>query len=938
MAISYLSEVVKGSDYIEPYDKDVVHKAFLYQQQQFDTNVAKVQQDIDQIAGIDVYTKQDKDYRDALLQGLTNEANSMSGLDFTKSSVLNRIAQAKKAVTTDERLINAVQDTAAIRAKQKHQEELMKKGKYSDANMWFDSKADRAYLEGKAIDPNTRYGGSSTATEYKDTGKKLQEVSMKVAALKAKAGSMIPVTRNVLNPETGKYDVVHEMKAVSGISDEELGAHVMATLSPDEQRQISIDARYSYKDMPVEQLLVSATNATYNSYKGLKDRQKQLDIAANQSVKGSAEQKRYMEESASLSKMYDESIKNSAKNLGDMAKNNPDALREMLHKNQLTASYGSLYSNRSEKITEDKPYYTEKLKQLNESKFLHQQDVDAFNQGAKLADLTLKERQVAVAEGRLANDINDDNADNNRADLKQANGTGGNGTGGSKGSGSTPPIPAGVQSETVTDNDRKVQTYSDFKAEGIKLKEQEMGAVLHTLTNIAHEKDSAIFQDPELVKYLGIGEGNDIKFTDANGKINPKIANKLGKYFDEIGISGIVPKMQKYYEEIAKGGHPDAYATFKEYMPLANALADVKDKQRALEVRDREISRGAIDVLHKQVGSKLTKEGFTRNVNLITSVTAKIGAYNPTPQETAKVAALYGNREDQIKHLLMVGRTGALTSDYESLSAEGAKRIGITEKQRLEYNKQVDYYGKDIVQKFALSKDEYLKTSGSGFTKQMTFGVPESESKKDTKTSSLIMITLSSNPDALNVVVAGEKAPLKSTDARIANMSGVKLLDHTVSINGNSTARVEISYNYNDDGKEKTGKYVAKMNLSNDILENGDFRNGSFRRNEFQDVIDTIQVNGGRSSERYINYKSPNVNNPDPIAFVFEKAPNDVNDSNMYMRVVVNDDKGNDIGFRYGGRSTPDELVKKLNSSLSTLMSKGLSKAEAIEALKKAQS
>ena len=40
--ISYRSKVIKGSDYVEPYDKNVVRQAMQYKQQIYNNNLSKV--------------------------------------------------------------------------------------------------------------------------------------------------------------------------------------------------------------------------------------------------------------------------------------------------------------------------------------------------------------------------------------------------------------------------------------------------------------------------------------------------------------------------------------------------------------------------------------------------------------------------------------------------------------------------------------------------------------------------------------------------------------------------------------------------------------------------------------------------------------------------------------------------------------------------------
>lgn len=935
MAISYLSEVIKGSDYITPYDQDVVHKAMMYKQQQYDAKVSEVQQGIDQLSSIDVIAQEDKQYRDVLVNGLVQKANSLSGMDFTKNGVMAQITNAKIAITSDERLIGAVQDTATIRAKQKNQQELIKKGKYSDANMWADSQADIAYLNAKKEDPNARYQGSANATEYRDVNKSLATNAEKIAKIRASGRKQIPMVRNVYDAEAGGYVQVHDMVELAGISDQELAEKITQTLSPQEQKQLEIDARYNYRAASPEQLVMLATQTVAGNYSKLKQRQGELDIAVNQSVAGSKECNEYLTEQKSVAKMYEDGVKGQSAVMAELAKTNPDALRIMLHKNQLATTYGSLYSNQSEKITEDKGYYTTQSQLLKKAQLIEQKANNTWDRQVDVAKLDLAKQKLDLDRDKLDANIADDEADNTRADLKLSTGTSGSRTGGNTGNIGTTAIGGNTNSEGVSGTTTNVEEksnvakkYSDFTKEAVELKEEEIGAVMSTLVEIAHQKNSAMFSDPALMKHLGLGKGAAINITDANGKINPIVAQKLGKYFDEIGISGIVPKMQKYYEAIARGGHPDAYATFKEYLPLANKLADIKDRQKAHNVIDVSLNDPAYEKVYTENKVRKPIQNFKNDLMFMNAIKNKIDTYEPDEREAAKYQGAgfaVGNENYYI-----------LQENGRFLSEKGAKILGITAQNRKAYNDRLKEYDSDILEQVQKAKGNIYGEREAASSTTRVFTPNATETKKDVNTEAMMRGLIAANPN--KVMVAGEESPLTAADPRIANATNVKLLNHTASNRGNNTANVEVTYIYDKDGESKTGKYVAKMELPKSTLDSKEFRGGAYRSSRYQDVIETIGLNGGRSTERYIDFRSPNTKHPDPVTYVFEKSPYEQSgDNQMYLKVVVKDEKGNDIGFRFGSRGKPDDLVRNLELLIQQGMEKGLSKTEVIAALRKTQ-
>jgi hypothetical protein len=120
-------------------------KVGMQKQAQYEQGVQKIQQSIDNIAGMDVLRDVDKNYLQTKLNELGNNLKYVAAGDFSNFQLVNSVSGMAKQIGRDQTVQNAVSSTSHYRSEVKRMEEARKKGKsdknnedffYNGANKW----------------------------------------------------------------------------------------------------------------------------------------------------------------------------------------------------------------------------------------------------------------------------------------------------------------------------------------------------------------------------------------------------------------------------------------------------------------------------------------------------------------------------------------------------------------------------------------------------------------------------------------------------------------------------------------------------------------------------------------------------------------------------------------------------------------------------------
>ena len=82
---------LKFSPYVQTLPIEAMAKVGMYKQQRFDEGVKKIQESIDNVAGLDVVRDIDKQYLQSKLNQLGSQLTNVAGGDFSNFSLVNSV-------------------------------------------------------------------------------------------------------------------------------------------------------------------------------------------------------------------------------------------------------------------------------------------------------------------------------------------------------------------------------------------------------------------------------------------------------------------------------------------------------------------------------------------------------------------------------------------------------------------------------------------------------------------------------------------------------------------------------------------------------------------------------------------------------------------------------------------------------------------------------
>jgi len=366
---SYTDIIPKFNPYIQQLPVEAMVQVGMEKQRRYDEGVQKIQTNIDNIAGLDVIRDVDKNYLQSKLNELGSKLKTVAAGDFSNYQLVNSVGGMTKQIAKDAAIQNAVRSTAWYRKQAQEMEKAISEGKSSQANILdFTQKANN-YLNSEDI--NTSF--SDRYTQYIDVDKKWLEVFKSLHSDLAEQD--IP---NVMNAD-GSIDITKTAAAMQRRSKETVSAAkienaIRASLTPDEQNQLAINANYQFRGYNTpEKLAVYSTNR-FNSQINLNnDRIKQLEGLANLSTSNPDVRKKALDTINDLNEV-NANLKNQLNEEVEYIKSDLDGAKATIYKNGAIAQFASAFSweqNKSNLLTNPvlEAEHWERNFSLDQSKF-----------------------------------------------------------------------------------------------------------------------------------------------------------------------------------------------------------------------------------------------------------------------------------------------------------------------------------------------------------------------------------------------------------------------------------------------------------------------------------------------------------------------------------------------------------------------------------------
>lgn len=366
---------LKFNPYVQQRPVEAMLKVGLYKQERYDQGVQKIQESIDNIAGLDLIRPQDKEYLKSKLNQLGSQLSNVAGGDFSNFQLVNSVNGMTNQIVKDPNVINAVSNTARYKKDLESINKFKQENKWAPSNEYAFNKEVNSWYNSK--EKNSSY--SANISPYVDTTKEAIEIIKNLA----KEYTENPVAFDY--DDKGRMiarDVMTNQK-IEGITPERIQTALKTGLTPQAWRQLSIDGDYKYSNISSEKFIESVNSKYKTTFDYYNKERESLKTLANsaQSIK----EKQRLE---SQIKEMDRLIKNTTYEYNSISsgfsKGITDAAKSQIYTMDWLDNMSKTYSyqSSSQKI-EETPYFSIDMKKaqlkLDQLKFAETQRNNSFN-------------------------------------------------------------------------------------------------------------------------------------------------------------------------------------------------------------------------------------------------------------------------------------------------------------------------------------------------------------------------------------------------------------------------------------------------------------------------------------------------------------------------------------------------------------------------------
>ncbi len=227
----------------DPIDFNFTNQVLSYKQGKYDKNLAEVEQTLAQIGSLNLAKDVDKKHLGDRLNSMLNSVNNSGVLDLSQRGVANDINSAITDVL-DDKVLNAYKTTASMNGKMKEMQDLVKKNPelYAKQNADLFNKQIQEYMSNDEVGQEASF---QSYIPYNDYNKEVNEGISKWV-------KDIGVT-NYERYITGQDDRMYKVTGET-VNPEQLSRAYDSMMTPEMMTQMSIDADYTYRGIPDQQL------------------------------------------------------------------------------------------------------------------------------------------------------------------------------------------------------------------------------------------------------------------------------------------------------------------------------------------------------------------------------------------------------------------------------------------------------------------------------------------------------------------------------------------------------------------------------------------------------------------------------------------------------------------------------------------------------------
>ena len=255
---SYLDNIPTFNEYVEQRPQDEMLKVGLYKQQRYEEGVQKIQNSIDNIAGLDVIQPAQREYLQSQLNALGGQLSNFAASDFSNFQLVNSVNGMTNQLVKDPVILNAVSSSSQYRKQIESMEKIDADGKGSESNKFIFNEQVANWLNG---DVNAQF--SAVYKPYVDYQDQALDVVKALVQADNPQITDVAFQRDKNGRIVGILDAITRTR-VEGISADKIQAALMTGLQPDAFQQMSNDGRFKYSNVD-DQVFADDLNNSYTA-------------------------------------------------------------------------------------------------------------------------------------------------------------------------------------------------------------------------------------------------------------------------------------------------------------------------------------------------------------------------------------------------------------------------------------------------------------------------------------------------------------------------------------------------------------------------------------------------------------------------------------------------------------------------------------------------
>lgn len=304
-------------------------------QAQYDQGVEKLQNQIENIAGLDVIRDVDKQYLQSKLNSLGKNLSLVAAGDFSNYQLVNSVGGMINKIGKDTTIQTAVGNTMKYRKGLNEMDQAKKDGKSSPSNEWAFQNDAQQWLNNP--DPNASFTGTyQPYTNYKKNALEVIKSLTKDETITDDAFT----TDSKGNLVIGDANV---RRKLAGISPEKIQQALLATLSPGDFKQMEIDGRYNYSNVDPRRFAQDLSNS-YTEKVSFYNQQKKVLENAKSSTTSNIEKVKLNDQIASLDKVIRNINREQAGMAQMISSGNIEGVKAQLHTSNFIDNFSKAFS------------------------------------------------------------------------------------------------------------------------------------------------------------------------------------------------------------------------------------------------------------------------------------------------------------------------------------------------------------------------------------------------------------------------------------------------------------------------------------------------------------------------------------------------------------------------------------------------------------------